>query len=409
MLSTISYGARMYEDVMIVVALFVLFWVAMVWLSRRYDLEKRGLAVVPGQIMWRTRRGLSLIEWLSRPMRFWRAYGDFATIVGVIFMFFMPFSLIYSLYVLLTTPTVAVPGVQFVLPGLVPGLSWGAWIIAIGTVLLVHEGAHGVLTRALGMKIKSVGAMLLLVIPGAFVEPDEKQLTKSPVRHRLRVYSVGAFSNMVFGILILGLILLLLVPKPGVYVNTVLKGSPADNHNVVPGMRLFSVNGTPINSPDDFTRIMGMTLPGDNIRVVTEAGENVVTLVKSPYNADQGFFGISLYSTISRWNFVNPLFDIGVAMSSFFGNDIFLLYFDSLIPWVVIDILKWIFVLNIGIGLFNLVPAVPLDGGYMLRGLLEKVTSKKNAATLSLVVAVIILGLIIANILPGILRLFGLV
>ncbi|MFH1821072.1 MAG: site-2 protease family protein [Methanobacteriota archaeon] len=388
----------MYEDVMLAIALFVLFWVVVIWISRKYDLKKRGFSVSPGMIMWRTKRGLNFINRVAQAKRFWRVYGNLAVVSGIVLMVFVSITLVLNLFVLLTTPTVAVAGVQFVLPGLVPGLTWLVWIIGIATVLFVHEFAHGFLMRAQNLKTKSVGGMLFVAIPGAFVEPDEKQLTKAPVLKRLRVYAAGAFSNVLFAILILGIILLLLVPKPGVYVDAIAKGYPADNHNIGLGMRLYTINDLQMNNPDDFVTFMNMTQPGDKIRVVTSAGENVITLSQNPYNENVGYFGIRVISTISRWNFVNPLFVLGAAMAQLLGSNIFHPYiFSSLVPWVVIDILKWIFVLNIGIGLFNLLPAVPLDGGYMIRGILEKITTAERSVRISRAIAYIMLFIIIAN------------
>ncbi len=384
------------------VGILAAFWAVVMLASRKFDLKKRGFSVSPGMIMWRTKKGLKLIDRLSRPKRFWRVYGNIAVAVGIIMMVFMAINLALNLIMLLESPATAAAGVQFVLPGLVPGLTPVAWIIGIATVLVVHELAHGLLTRAQNLKISSVGGMFFIAIPGAFVEPDEKQLSKASVMKRLRVYAVGAFSNILFAVLILGLILVLLVPKPGVYVDGLAMGSPADNHNIGFGMRLYSIDGIEMNTPADFERFMNTSLPGENIRVVTSAGENVITLAQSPYYENRGFLGIHLVSTISRWNFANPLYVLGAAMAQLLGSNIFHPYiFDALVPWIVIDVLKWIFALNIGIGLFNLVPMVPLDGGYMLRGILEKIVSKKRAVTISRIAAYLILGLLVANILLG--------
>lgn len=393
---------RVYEDLILIAAVFVLFWAFVGLLNRRFDLKKRGFSASPGMLMWRTKRGLKLIDRLARPKKFWRVYGSIAVVVGIIMMVFMAINLALNLLMMLESPATATAGVQFVLPGLVPGLTLANWIIGIATVLVVHELAHGLLTRAQGLKIKSVGAMFVIAIPGAFVEPDEKQLTKTSILNRLRVYAVGAFSNILFAILILGLVLVLIVPKPGVYVDGLALGSPADNHNIDYGMRIYSVNGVEMNSPSDFEKFMSTTYPGENIRVITSAGEKLITLAPSPYYENRGFLGIHLVSTISRWNFANPLYVLGVAMAQLLGTNIIHPYiFDALVPWAIIDILKWIFALNIGIGLFNLVPMVPLDGGYLLRGIFEKVVSKNRAVAISKIAAFLILGLLMANILLG--------
>ena len=391
----------MIEDVLFIILMFILFWDAVGLLNRWFDLKKRGFSISPGVIMWRTKRGLNFINRVGQAKLFWRIYGDLAVIVGVILMVFVSINLALNLSALLTRPTAAVAGVQFVLPGIVPGLTPIAWIIAIGTVLVVHEFAHGFLLSSQDLNVESVGGMLFVAIPGAFVEPNEKQIKKARVSKRLRMYAAGAFSNVLFAILCLGIILLLLVPKPGAYVYAVAKDYPADNHNVRLGMRLYSMDNFQINDSQDFENFMSMRVPGENIRIVTSAGENIITLAKNPYNENRGYFGVAVISSISRWNFVNPLFVLWTSMAELLGNNVFHPYiYDAMVPWAVIDILKWIFVLNLGIGLFNLVPAVPLDGGYILRGILEKVISKERAARVGMVISIIVLGIILANFLP---------
>lgn len=389
------------DDILFLIALFILFWDAVGLINRWFNLKKRGFSISPGVMMWRTKRGLSFINRVAKAKRFWRVYGDFAVVAGIVLMVFVFINLVLNLTVLLTQPAAAVAGVQLVLPGLVPGLTPVAWIIAIATVLLVHEFAHGFLLRSQGLRVKSVGGMLVLAIPGAFVEPDEKQLAKAPVLKRLRMYAAGAFSNVLFALLCLAIILLLIVPKPGAYVYAVAKGYPADNHGIAPGMRIYSIDNLQINSPQDFESFMSLTRPGENVRLVTSAGEMVITLAPNPNVENRGYLGVALFSAFSRWNFLNPLFVFWAAMSELLGGNVFHPFiFEALVPWAVIDILKWIFVLNIGIGLFNLMPAVPLDGGYILRGILEKFTSEERARQITMAVSVVVLAIILANFLP---------
>ena len=93
----------------------------------------------------------------------------------------------------------------------------------------------------------------------------------------------------------------------------------------------------------------------------------------------------------------------------FFGilaNKHFKLIDDSLgpIPWVLfelVELFQWIFMLNLGIGLFNLLPIKPLDGGYMLEILLSYKMSEKYykpiITSLSVVLALIIVFSIVAG------------
>lgn len=81
---------------------------------------------------------------------------------------------------------------------------------------------------------------------------------------------------------------------------------------------------------------------------------------------------------------------------------------DSLgpIPWILfelIELFQWIAMLNLGIGLFNLLPLKPLDGGYMLEILLSYKLSedvyKPIVNSLSVIMAMIIVFSLVAGLL----------
>ena len=83
---------------------------------------------------------------------------------------------------------------------------------------------------------------------------------------------------------------------------------------------------------------------------------------------------------------------------------------DSLgafIPAVVIwfyGFLYWLYLLNLGIGLFNLVALGPIDGGRMLLVALKKCFKKEKAEHYWKVISVFFLVLIVANILFAFIR-----
>ena len=115
--------------------------------------------------------------------------------------------------------------------------------------------------------------------------------------------------------------------------------------------------------------------------VKTDEGSYSLTLDKNPNNESRGFFGIQ-------------------------ANKHFELVNDSLgpIPWILFELLElfnWVAMLNLGIGLFNLLPIKPLDGGHMLETLLSYKLSedvyKPIVNALSVVMAMIIVFSIVAG------------
>jgi len=359
----------------------------------------RGVSFEGGMLIWRTRFGLRFVDRVGRTLRkFWLAFGSAAAAIGFVFMVGVFATLLLSAVLIFQYPG-APSGVKLIYPGITIPLIEG--LVALFSVLIVHEFAHGFVMRAQGLRTKSTGLLLWTVIPGAFVEQDEKQLKRAPLLKRLRVYGAGSFANVMFSILCLGIILALISPKPGVYVYGIQRGSPAENHLSL-GAQLIKMDNTTINNYDDYYDFAEEITPGDNLNILTENG--TVTITASENYRDN--IGIVPIAATSRWEFVNPLVVTVVAAEDLIGfRPIIHPYvYDSVIPWEGITILKWIFMLNFGIGLINMLPAVPLDGGYMLRGLLEKKVKKETAKRVSYAVALFVLALIIINFFPMVLR-----
>ena len=390
-------------DILFAVAILVLLWDAIGLANRWYDLKKHGFAISPGVIMWRTKRGLNFIDRVAGiSKRGWRAYGNLAAGVGILAMVFIFVMLVLNFIFLLTRPLIHLPGVVLVYPGLIPWLPFVPWVIAIASVLLIHEFSHGLMLRAQNLQTKSVGGLLVVVLFGAFVEPNEKQLMRASISKRLRMFAAGSMGNFVLGLACLLLLFVLLVPKPGVYVYAV---SENYSENFTLGSRIYQLDNVPINTIDNYYNFLDNKLPGDNVWVVTE-NENVrTTLLKDSENENRGDLPILSISATSRWNFVNPIYTIAVTAAEILGQPIFHPYiYNSIVPWVVIDIVKWMFILNLGVGLFNMLPAVPLDGGYMMQAILEQKTSKEKAKRVVRILSYFILVLILLNMFPAFLR-----
>lgn len=359
----------------------------------------RGVSFEGTMLIWRTRFGLRFVDRLGRTLRkFWLAFGTAAATFGFVFMVGVFITLLLSVVVIFQYPE-APSGVKLIYPGITIPLIEG--LVALFSVLIVHEFAHGFVMRAQGLRTKSTGLLLWMVIPGAFVEQDEKQLKRAPLMKRLRVYGAGSFANVVFAILCLGIILALISPKPGVYVYGIQQGSPAEN-NLWLGAQLIEMENIPINTYDDYYDFVEEIVPEENISILTENGS--VTITASENYRDN--IGILPIAATSRWEFANPLIVAVVAAEDLIGfRPIIHPYvYDSAIPWEGITMLKWMFMLNFGIGLINMLPAVPLDGGYMLRGALEKKVKRETAKRVSYAVAIFVLALIIINFLPMVWR-----
>jgi len=401
-------------------------WAILILLNRFYNVKKRGFEISPGVLMWRTKRGLKTMACVARKLkRGWIVFGTIAGAVGLALMVLMFVTFAQNAWLTLQHPGGGAPGAMIVLPGLVPGLSLLLWLVVIASVLIVHEFAHGFVALAQGLKTKSMGLLLFTIIPGGFVELDEKKFEKASTGKRLRVLGAGSFSNIIFSIICLAVVLVALAPKPGVYITSVVENAPSEDI-LSPGMHLTGLvppgnSEVRVENLAGFHEIMENIKPEENLGVITDEGIFFIITGKYPGNENRGYLGVYTYSAAAAAELVGVdqnLFGVKIAspraffmdpaltstlmiFCEFRGYPLFHPYcYDAHLPWQLIQLLKWMFFLNFGIGLFNLLPMAPLDGGGMVKAVSEKYTSKRNARRITNVLSAAVLVLLIVNLLP---------
>ncbi|MBU0591700.1 hypothetical protein KKF81_05235 [Candidatus Micrarchaeota archaeon] len=125
-------------------------------------------------------------------------------LIGGLFLFILFGILYYGVVIIADIINTITFGTQFTTePGgtlLLPGvnLPFFEGILALAIVLIVHEGAHAILTRIAKIPLLSSGIVLFGIIPmGAFIEPDEKKLSKLDDERQTRVLIAGSTSNLI--------------------------------------------------------------------------------------------------------------------------------------------------------------------------------------------------------------------
>ena len=187
--------------------LFVAFLAAIIWRDRKRFTREFIF------ILRKTQRGKSNIIRLGREWpRFWKALGT----IGVVFGFFMSVWIFYQM-LMITARNIMVggtPGLTFILPSptaeavVLPGvigIPFLYFIIPLAILVIVHEGFHGIMAAMERVKIKSLGWGLLIILPLAFVEPDEEQLSRKPALSQLRVFAAGSFANFITAGIVFGI------------------------------------------------------------------------------------------------------------------------------------------------------------------------------------------------------------
>jgi membrane-associated protease RseP (regulator of RpoE activity) len=315
-------------------------------------------------------------------------FGYAAIVAGIIASIISFYLILASGYNIVTNPGEARPGLQPIIPS-VPStticsfalcIPFWYWIIGVLIVLLSHELSHAFVSRAENIKIKSFGLLSILVLPGAFVEPDERQLKKSSSLTKLKIYAAGSFANILIFFLATGISVVMFnsfYAASGVTFDKVMPDSPAAAVDME-GKVITAINDNKILNTDDFRSIISKISPGQTIDVKTDQGDYNVKVAINPDNPSISYVGIA-----------NPRTYFYVISS--FGQ------LSGAVDWIY-QLLVWIAFLNIGIGLVNMLPIKPLDGGLVYEEIFKSIF-KKNVSTLVNVLSIITFAIILINVL----------
>ena len=348
-------------------------------------------------VMYKGKWGINLMRVIAKKFpQTVRVFGFASILVGFLGMVLIAGTLIFSLVHLFMAPE-AVAGVALVLPVKIKGTFYVPflyWIISIFVLAVVHEFSHGMVAKAYGLKIKSSGlaflGIIIPILPAAFVEPDEKMLKKASARQQLSVFAAGPFANILLAAIIIGLFFLVLTPlatailQPnGIRITGFIQDdSPAEQAGIMQDDIIMRINGVNISTLNNFTLMLNGTKPGDTLQFTTQNESFDVVLGEHPQDENRSYMGI----------YVQQHMQIRETFSEKYGR-----VSAVVIVWL-IGLFYWLYVLNLGIGLFNLLPLGPLDGGRMFLTALQSKLEAKKALHIWKVISTFFLFIIIINI-----------
>ena len=361
--------------------------------------------------MRRTKRFKNILDRIAnKSILFWKVIGTIAFFVCLFFMIYGTYTMINVAYLVytgvITQPALSIalpiPSEQMVVgPGFI-GIPFWFWIIVIATILIPHEAFHGIIARAEKIKLKDVGLLLLAIFPGAFVEPDEKQVKKSKLITKLRIFSAGSFINIVIGLLVIFLVQnLLWSPNVnGILITSVNQTSPAGELGLKSGMILESIDNKEMtmgfsdysflmltvakSNTEDITKFMSQLILIERLGVYKP--EDTVTLKVSGMNYE---LKLGEHPEIENFPYIGITSEVNTKNVSLF--------------LVLFPLLGMIASLNILVGIFNILPLYPLDGGLIVKALAERY-SKKRSNQITLAITFILLFIIIYSFVGGFLK-----
>jgi hypothetical protein len=253
-------------------------------------------------------------------------------------------------------------------------------LFAFVLLLVLHEGFHGLVARAQGIKLRNTGIMTLSILPlGAFVEPDEEQFKKDSPIKRARVFVVGSFANIfVLGVISFALGALMVyggfIQADGIQASEITVNSTAYEF-IELGDVVHSIDGIPLSTATDFQTVMSLKVPGQVVDVVTEKGAYTVALGEHPRAPGRGYLGVA-----PTCDGTMSIFSADLACSHLTGNALSLFMFQFL---------KLLFLVNILVGIFNLLPIPILDGHGVYKAMADWLGGRLGKAFISGLVFII--------------------
>jgi membrane-associated protease RseP (regulator of RpoE activity) len=368
-------------------------------------------------LLHRSQFGINAINnFADKHKGFLKTLGYAGIGIGFLGMGVMCFFFLQGIFNLLFVPS-APPTVSLVLPGIkVPGspvfIPFEYGIIALFVVILFHEFGHGIIARAHGIKIQNTGFGFLGPIPLAFVEPDEKKVLKQGSEVQNSIFAAGPFFNVIltgFAFLILALLFypladpnhmmsvsygdtISMVDTAGFQFSALDKGYPAEAAGLKPDTIYNTINGQKITNVDEFSNAIMYVRPGETL-TISNAEETVsFEAAENPRDSSRGYLGI-----------------IGYSLAYEIKNDAWWYVAIYNILNTLMELIEWIAILSLGIGLANLLPLGPVDGGRMLLiALIDSNGKDKGTKLWSKISVITLVVLIILVLVPMIKSIIGL-
>ena len=326
-----------------------------------------------------------------------------------------------------------------------PAFYFVYFIFAILIVATMHELSHGIFARASGIRIKSTGFAFFKYFPalfGAFVEQDEKQMNSKSKFQQMSVLSAGVFANVlvaVFCFIIMGIYFSTMFTASGVgfydYAFAIVPASQIVSVNGIsletpsvsqvldlvntgnfsdiqtanetfvgvrnildedelllyydaPAIRsnlggiILEVNNQKITNLNGLSEEIKRYNPGEKIKIKTMDNETELVLGVKPNSEEEPWLGI--VSTKPQNFFVEEGIHI---LSSFQSKNLYLrgnVWHSPRYPGIsefFYYLFWWIFLINILVALFNMLPVGILDGGRFFYLTILGISQSKKFAT----------------------------
>jgi len=323
------------------------FWAAVYFLGHVFKLADHGFEVKPFFLIYKTKKVNSFLGYVSQ--RFSgavRIFSNISIVLCIGILIFTTYFLVRNIFALYYVEPTASP-VFPAIPGITITYSLPYFFLSVAVIIIVHEFAHGIVARREGIPVKSAGFLLIAILPGGFVEPNEKEFKAADRIKRIRVLAAGSSANIIFGVIMMIILAIAFAPPEptGVEIRDVLPYKPADVAGLQVGDIITSVGGKTTLSVEPFSEEMSKVAVGSSalLGIKFENGtyaELSVATAAASDDPNRAIVGIIVADHIE----ISPL--------------ILAIFYIQL----------W----SISIAIFNALPIRPLDGDGIIYNLMEK-------------------------------------
>jgi regulator of sigma E protease len=300
-------------------------------------------------------------------------------------------------------------------------------IVLLGIIIFVHEIGHFLSAKLVGVRVLkfSLGfgpkllsrkygdtEYLISSIPfggyvkmfgeeaGEELKEEEKPFSYShqPVWKRFIIVFSGPFFNLIFALIIFFIIFVYGLPVLLPEVGEVLKSSPAEVAGLIKGDTILSINGYRINQWDEMTKIIHNS-PGRNLIFEVKRQEKIISftimpekkVIKDIFGQDKeiGLIGIKpsgntfikksgLYAAMTdsfkrTWEIsvltvisIIKLIQRIIPMETLGGPILIVQMAGEQASQGLLNFFLFMAIININLGVLNLLPIPVLDGGHIL-------------------------------------------
>lgn len=297
-------------------------------------------------------------------------------------------------------------------------------IFLLGFLVFIHEGGHFIIAKLCKVRVKEFAIgfgptiwkkqgketryALRLIPLGGFVNlegedehsDDEKSFTNASIPKRIAIVAAGAIINIIFAIIVYFLLFAISGNNYTTIVDSTIPGYNAEIEGVIPGDEIIKINNTRVRVPSKVNEIINQNGEEEVELIIKRNNEYKQIKIKPTATTDETsnsevMYYIGVQFKIAEKSIQNNLYYAGINTIDFLVSVVenvkrlFTMETTSAqmmgpigiseVVSVTESVKEYIYIMaliSISLGVTNLLPFPPLDGGKILFLIIEAIRRK---------------------------------